>query len=111
MSAVVNAVYPGAITDEAKVQIRWLFKLRNETVHYRADWHAIELHPVLELPTTRVARTYSSEVASRGVEVDVGAHAVQGEELAGRVASGTSCAVGGDVHDSENDALGEQVEA
>lgn len=65
----ITSVFGDVVDQSLRDQVRWLFGYRNETVHHRADWHAIELHPVLGVPTTRVARFYCSESATRSVQV------------------------------------------
>jgi hypothetical protein len=46
--------------------MKWLFDLRGKTVHYEAQWAALERHP-LGFDSTRVAATYSLEASRRAV--------------------------------------------
>lgn len=43
----IARVFPNARLDPLHKDIKWLFELRNATVHYRADWQALDIHPAL----------------------------------------------------------------
>jgi len=69
VAKVINGVFGDVVPAALRDQMRWLVDLRNDTIHYRADWHAIDLHPVLGVPTTLVARVYGVEAATKSVDV------------------------------------------
>lgn len=66
---VMRVVFGEVISERLLDEVQWLFNFRNTTVHYRAEWAELQIHPAFGMLTTRVANTYTKEAATRSVDV------------------------------------------